>query len=165
MPYENLVAIRTGGYDGAEMAWLASRANAAIAWSHNLGLQVIIDRQRAAAEIRDQGVSTVFTVKQPPTNPRLRMIKVASAPNALPGETVDFTLRFDNLGSQVIGNVTIIDNLTTRLEYVEDTAECSLAANFSTQPNEGQSLALRWEITEPMKPGEGGVIRFQCRVR
>ena len=165
MPYENLVAIRTGGYDGAEMAWLASRANAAIAWSHNLGLQVIIDRQRAAAEIRDQGVSTVFTVKQPPTNPRLRMIKVASAPNALPGETVDFTLRFDNLGSQVIGNVTIIDNLTTRLEYVKDSAECSLGANFSTQPNEGQSLALRWEITEPMKPGDGGVIRFQCRVR
>ncbi|MDD4269542.1 MAG: DUF11 domain-containing protein [Pirellulaceae bacterium] len=165
MPYENLVAIRTGAYDSAETAWLASRANAAIAWSHDLGLQVIIDRQRAAAEIRDQGVSTVFTVNEPPTNPRLRLIKVASTPNALPGETVEFTLRFDNLGSQLIGNVTLIDNLTTRLEYVEHSAECSLDADFSTQPNEGQSLALRWEITEPMAPGDGGVIRFQCRVR
>lgn len=165
MPYENLVAIRTGGYDASEMAWLASGANAAIAWSHNLGVQVFIDRERAAAEIRDQGVSTVYAAKEQPTSPKLRIIKVASASNALPGETVDFTVRFDNVGSQVIGNVTIIDNLTTRLEYVADSAQCSLKANFVTQPNEGQSLALRWEITDPMMPGDGGVIRFQCRVR
>jgi len=26
-------------------------------------------------------------------------------------------------------------------------------------------LTLRWEIVEPMPVGEGGIIRFQCRVR
>ncbi len=31
--------------------------------------------------------------------------------------------------------------------------------------NQGESLTLRWEIVEPMKVSEGGVIRFQCRVR
>lgn len=61
--------------------------------------------------------------------------------------------------------MTIIDNLTTRLEYVPDTAQCSLRANFLTEENYGESLVLRWEILEPMKPGEGGVIRFRCRVR
>ena len=64
-----------------------------------------------------------------------------------------------------IGDVTIIDNLTTRLEYVPDTAQCSIPAAFSTQVNEGDSLVLRWEITDPLEPGEGGVIRFDCRVR
>ena len=58
-----------------------------------------------------------------PGDPRLRLIKCARKRNALPGEEVEFTLRFDNIGDQVIGNVTIIDNLTTRLEYVPDTAQ------------------------------------------
>ena len=58
-----------------------------------------------------------------PGDPRLRLIKCASKHHALPGEEVEFTLRFDNIGDQVIGNVTIIDNLTTRLEYVPNTAQ------------------------------------------
>jgi uncharacterized repeat protein (TIGR01451 family) len=165
LPYENLVTIRTGRYDVAEMARLATSTDAAITWTHDLGVLVIIDRERAAAAVRDQSLATVYSVEEKPGSPRLRIIKVASTTNALPGETVDFTLRFDNVGSQVIGNVTIIDNLTTRLELVPDTAECSLKADFKTEPNEGDSLALRWEIIDPMMPNEGGVIRFKCRVR
>jgi uncharacterized repeat protein (TIGR01451 family) len=165
MPYENLATIRTGRYDVAEMARLARSADAAITWTHDLGVLVIIDHERAAAAVRDQGVATVYTVKEKPGTPRLRIIKVASASNALPGEIVEFTLRFDNVGSQVIGNVTIIDNLTTRLELVSSSAECSLNANFLTEPNEADSLALRWEILDPMMPGDGGLIRFKCRVR
>lgn len=165
MPYENLVTIRTGRYDMSEMAQLASATDAAITWTHDLGVLVIIDRERAAAMVRDQSLATVYSVDEKPGSPRLRIIKVASTSNALPGETVDFTLRFDNVGNQVVGNVTIIDNLTTRLEYVPDTAECSLKANFLTEPNEGDSLALRWEIIDPVMPNDGGVIRFKCRVR
>ncbi len=29
----------------------------------------------------------------------------------------------------------------------------------------GDAIVLRWEIDEPMRPGEGGVIRFQCELR
>jgi uncharacterized repeat protein (TIGR01451 family) len=93
------------------------------------------------------------------------VIKVASTQFAAPGATIDFTIRFDNVGDDVIGNVTVVDNLTTRLEYVPDTAQCSVPAEFSTQPNEGESLALRWEITNPLERGQGGIIRFRCRVR
>ena len=86
---------------------------------------------------------------------------------------VDFTLRFDNLGNQAVGNVTIMDNLVTRLEYVEGSAQSSVPASFSTQRNEAESLVLRWEITNPVFPPDdpeqrkptGGVLRFQCRVR
>jgi len=76
-----------------------------------------------------------------------------------------FTIRFDNVGNQLIGNVTIIDNLSPRLEYVADSAQCSLPAQFFTEPNEGDSVALRCEVTDPLQPGQGGVIRFRCRVR
>jgi uncharacterized repeat protein (TIGR01451 family) len=93
------------------------------------------------------------------------VIKVASTNVALPGEIVDFTIRFDNIGDQKIGNVTLIDNLTTRLEYVEGTAQASRKAEFFTEVNEQDSLVLRWEFAEPLGPGEGGLVRFHCRVR
>ncbi|MFP4408962.1 MAG: hypothetical protein ACLFPW_10615, partial [Spirochaetaceae bacterium] len=97
--------------------------------------------------------------------PRLRVVKSASEHFAKPGDELAFTIRFDNVGNQVIGNVTILDNLTTRLEYIPDSAQCSLDANFFTEPNEGGSVVLRAELVEPLEPGTGGVLRFRCRVR
>jgi uncharacterized repeat protein (TIGR01451 family) len=163
--YENLVAIRVGMVCESEMAMLAKGITAASVWSRNQAVQVILDRQAAATETSDQAVGQVYTVKKPKSNPRLRVIKVASTQLAEPGDTISFTIRFDNVGNETINNVTILDNLTTRLEYVPDTAQSSVATNFSSQPNDGGSLVLRWEITEPVKPGKGGVVRFNCRVR
>jgi len=165
LPYENLSIIRSGKFQEAEMAFLARGTAAAKVWSHTAVVQVFIDHQRAAAEVGSQQVDTLYSVKERPASPKLRIVKVASTAYAAPGETVDFTIRFDNVGDQVIGNVTIVDNLTTRLEYVPDSAQCSLPAEFFTEPSESQSLVLRWEITNPLNPGEGGIIRFRCRVR
>jgi uncharacterized repeat protein (TIGR01451 family) len=165
LPYEAPLAIGQGIVDASEMAWLADGVHAALAWSQTEGLEVMIDRTRASVETADQEVETVYTVQEPPGHPKLRVIKVASTQYAQPGETIDFTIRFDNVGNQVIGNVTLVDNLTTRLEYVPDSAQCSVPAEFFTEPNEGDSLVLRWEITDPLEPGKGGVIRFRCRVR
>jgi len=165
MPWEAPLAIRQGILEESEMAWLAQGISAANAWSHADGLQVIIDRTKAAAEVGKEKLEAVYTVDKPPTHPKLRVIKVASTQFAAPGEMVEFTIRFDNVGDEVIGNVTLVDNLTTRLEYVPESADCPLPHHFSVQPNEAGSLVLRWEITDPLEPQEGGVIRFQCRVR
>jgi hypothetical protein len=51
------------------------------------------------------------------------------------------------------------------LEYVPDSAQSSVKSEFQVQPNDGESLVLRWEIADPIKPGEGGIVRFRCRVR
>ena len=42
---------------------------------------------------------------------------------------------------------------------------CSVKADFFAEENEGESLVLRWEIIDPLEVGQGGIIRFQCRVR
>jgi hypothetical protein len=68
-------------------------------------------------------------------------------------------------GDQVIGNVTIVDNLSTRLEYIPESATSSVDANFLTEPNAAGSTILRWEINDPVEPGEGGILRFRVRVR
>lgn len=163
-PYENIAAIRSGELLEAEMPFLAKGVTAAVAWTKDAAVQVILDQQSAMAQVGRQKLEEVYTVKGNP-KPRLRVIKVASTQLAEPGDLVSFTIRFDNVGNQVIGNVTILDNLSSRLEYLPNTAQSSLPAKFSTQTNEVGSLVLRWEITPPVEAGRGGVIRFTCRVR
>jgi len=165
MPHEDLQVIKLGIHDESEKARLALGYQAALAWTNRQPVQVVIDGRRAAIDTGDARPESTYQYVLPPGKHRMRVIKVASRQNARPGETVDFTIRFDNLGDQVIGNVTILDNLTARLEYVEGTAQCDLDADFFTQENEGDSLVLRWEIVDPLDVGKGGIIRFKCRVR
>jgi uncharacterized repeat protein (TIGR01451 family) len=162
--YEDLAVIRWGKIEMAEMAHLAKGVDAAIAWTHTQAVQIILDGRGPMELAKDEKTHSLVTTL-PPGNPRLRIIKVASTPAALPGDEVWFTLRFDNVGQQIIGNVTVIDSLNTRLEYVEGSAQCSRKAKIFTEPNEGGSQILRCEIADPMKPGEGGVVRFRCLVR
>ena len=164
LPFENLEVIRSGRYDAQEKARLAEFAQAAVTWTGDQQVQVVIDGVAAQATTGVEQAMVMYTVEDD-RQPRLCLIKVASTGTAKPGDTVDFTLRFDNIGEQILGNIVLLDNLTTRLEYVEGSAQASKEARFATEPNEGGSVRLRWEITEPLQPGDGGIVRFQCRVR
>lgn len=164
LPYEDITDLQRELLTNTEKARLADMIQAAVVWTDALPLQVIIDNIATHEDIAATAAESVH-IYSLEGKPRLRVCKLASSKEARPGETVEFTLQFENVGDQTIGNVTVVDNLTTRLEYVEDSQTCSLKANFSSEPNQGDSLALRWEIVEPMKVGEGGVIRFKCRVR
>ena len=59
----------------------------------------------------------------------------------------------------------LYDNLTTRLEYIPNSAQASVKAKFYSQLNEADSLVLKWTIDEPIEPGHGGIVRFRCKVR
>ena len=163
--YEDYRMMRMGVFDGREKGRLAIAIDRAKAWNHNLSVQsttddihlVIVEDVRTPQE-------TVY-VKTEKGRPSIRLVKVASTDMALPGDIVEFTIRFDNTGVQAIGNVTVVDKLTTRLEYVEGSAECSVPAQFSTADNDAYSQTLRWEIDGALEVGKGGVVRFSCRVR
>ena len=163
-PYANLEIIRTGQIDGSEQAIIKRGVQAAVVWNGDQAAQVVFSNRQAVAVVGLKQPGAVYQTDEP-GNPRLRLLKLASTNNALPGEEVEFTLRFDSIGDQVIGNVTIIDNLTTRLEYVPNTAQSTVAASFSAVPNGAGSTVLRWEIKDPLKPGDGGVLQFKCRVK
>lgn len=163
--FEDFQAIRQGIFDNSEKARMNLWLDAAEAWTTNQAVQVTIDNTVAIEASNDVELQSVYKYEMPDGKPRLRVIKVASKKMAQPGDEVEFTIRFDNIGDQIVGNVTIVDNLTTRLEYVPDSAQCDLEAAFITQENNGESLVLRWEIAEPLDVGKGGIIRFKCRVR
>ena len=164
LPYEDFLLIRRGQFDLSEKPRLTERIDAALVWTDNAGVQVVIDDTLATEAAGTSKLESVYRYELK-GKPRLRICKVASAHTARPGEFVEFTLRFDNIGDQTIGNVTIIDHLTTRLEYVKDSESSTLDADFFAIDDEDVSLILRWEIKDPVKVGKGGVIRFKCRVR
>lgn len=162
-PYCNLQIIKLGLFDNAEKPWLAKSILAAHTWTGDQAVQVVIDGRRAAEEVGTIQPGEVFSLKD--KCPCLRIVKCASTDAAHPGDTVEFTLRYDNIGSEVIGNATILDSLSARLEYIPDTAKSSVDAAFSFEPNEVGSQTLRWEVKDPVEPHTGGILQFKARVR
>ncbi len=163
--FENISVITHGVFEQADAPRLLEGVQAAITWTHNAAVQVVIEGMPALTVVGDARAQATFHATKIPTSPKLRVIKVASTAFAQPGDTVDFTIRFDNVGDALIGNVTIVDNLTTRLEYVPESGQASIEGQLFTERNEGQSLVLRFEVADPLPPGQGGILRFRCRVR
>lgn len=162
--YANLQVVRTGEVVGSETAKLQEAIQSAITWTGDQQVQVVFENKQAVAVLGLKQPGQVYQIEGP-HDPRLRLLKLASTYHALPGEEVEFTLRVDNVGDQVIGNITIVDNLTTRLEYVADSARSTLDGDFSSTPNGTGSTIIRWEIESPLEPGEGGILQFKCRVK
>jgi uncharacterized repeat protein (TIGR01451 family) len=163
-PYANLTIIHTGEVSNAEKPRLERSLQAAKTLTGVQAPQVLFDVTQAQAEVGVRQPGLIYQTTGP-TSPKLRLLKLASCGQALPGDEIEFTLRYDNIGDQTINNVTIADNLTTRFEYISGTAKSSVNADFVTEQNSVGSLILRWEIKEPVKPREGGVLRFKVKVR
>ena len=159
---ESLLKIDT--IDKAIGAQLQQGMQAAVAWETDLGLRVVAKGIQPVI-VRDLRTAQELKHIESEDDPTLQVIKTANVIAARPGDQVEFMIRFDNISARKIGNVTLMDNLTRRLEYVEGSSECTLKSEFKSEANKAQSLALRWEITEPIEPGTGGVIRFRCRVK
>ena len=163
--YENLKIIKTGVMDRSETGMLAESIRRAASWGFTSNPQVAIDYNRVMAVVKDEGPGILYQLDKDTHNPKVRIVKIASVEDARPGDHIEFTIRFDNVGDEPVGNVTILDSLTGRLEYAEGSAQCSKKGAFMTEPNKAGSLVLRWEIEDPLEPGEGGIIRFECIVR
>ncbi len=155
----------TGRLENSEKAFLATAMQSAIAWSSDMEVKIVVknDGLRALHDVK--AANETITVDPIGKKSKLRVVKMADKKTAKPGDEIVFLIRFDNVGEEIIGNVTVIDNLTTRLEYVEGSASCSVKADLITSQNDADSTQLRWEIVDPLKIGTGGVIKFKCRVR
>ena len=130
-PYENISIVRQGIYRKLRKtdSWPAVH-QAAVAWSHDRPCRSFSISKARWLPCKTSRPNRYMVATVPPGNPKLRIVKLASTPDAKPGEEVWFTIRFDNIGNQTIGNVTIIDSLSTRLEYVEGSAQCSREADI-----------------------------------
>lgn len=164
-PYANTALIMHGKFHMSQGPLLAQGMQSALSWETDLGLRVVGQGIQPVI-VRDvRTVKEFVAVESEDGTAILRVVKLADKMAARAGEEVEFTIRFDNISGKKIGNVTIMDNLTRRLEFVEGSDECSVEGEFINEVNEDDSLLLRWEITAPLEPSTGGIIRFRCRVR
>jgi uncharacterized repeat protein (TIGR01451 family) len=162
-PYEDLQLIRTGIAAVEDRVALIKYTTNAIAWSTVDELMVYVDNKTTELVESEDHPQELLTYEL--GGARIRLCKVASQQSANVGDTVDFTIRFDNVAEQTLSKLVIHDSLPPRLEYVADSQQSSLPASFETTPNDVGSDIIKWTLTEPLKPGTGGVVRFKCRVR
>ncbi|MDR0392242.1 MAG: hypothetical protein LBH59_10080 [Planctomycetaceae bacterium] len=150
----------------AEIIHLAEGCQNADEWQAAEGVKVKASYKVPMSMSAEKGVGQLFKVDDSGVSDRskLRLIKVASKSMAKSGDIIEFTLRFDNLGTEPLGNITIMDNLTTRLEFVSGSAVSSVPSGFVVEPNGVSSFTLRFEITDPLEAGKFGIIQFRCRV-
>lgn len=147
----------------ADKPWLAKGATAAIAWSLDEAVEVVVENVQASVATGDVAAEGLTVYDLP--GGRLRVCKLADRQSAAVGDIVTFVLRVDNTGDGKLNDVVLTDNLTTRLEYIEESQTCSKGAIFETEENDGGSLRLTWNFTDDFKVGEAAIIRFRCRVR
>lgn len=109
---------------------------------------------------------------------QLKIVKLADRKAARSDDVIMFTLRFDNVGERPLTKVRIVDNLSPRLAYIDDSAtlgftdedektppEKSRGGRITVDDNEQGSRVLVFELDEPLPGGVGGVITFKARVR
>lgn len=139
--------------------------SAAAVWS--LENSPIISGQIESAQegVYEVSVATITVIDEKETPGELQIAKFADKKEAKPGDVITFTIRYRNQGTREVHYVRIVDNLTPRLEYVEDSATSDREGRLAVEDNGEGSLVLTFELAEPL-PGEAsGVVTFQTRVR
>lgn len=165
VPLQDLQFVATGRYEHTESARLSAAIQAAAMWTKDENPVIV------ATDVGPQELFAVFEahemvgVEEDGKPGRLRIVKLADKEVAAIGEIVTFTIRYDNMGDREVRNVRILDNLTPRLEYVENSATSDRAGKLNIQDNEFGSIVLEYQLEESLPGHAGGVVTFQARVR
>ena len=56
------------------------------------------------AVVKDEGPGVLYQLDKDTNNPKVRIVKIASVEDARPGDHIEFTIRFDNIGDEPVGN-------------------------------------------------------------
>ena len=116
-------------------------------------------------EVKFRAAEMVGTEPEENEPGRLKIVKLADTKTAKPGDTITFVIRYDNVGERPLHDLRIVDNLTPRLEYIEDSATSDRAGDITLEDNAEGSAVLTFKFDQPLPGGKGGVVTFQCKVR
>lgn len=157
----------TGGqFRQSDEARIAYQIQAAAIWSRTQ-FPVIAIRERSAHQSKSavKPEEYIGIEDKRKTEGNLRLIKMADKKNAESGDVITFTIKYENIGDFDVEGIKIIDNLTPRLEYIQDSATSDRKGRLVVEDNLEGSLILTFEVDEPVEGHQGGVVTFQTRVR
>ena len=140
----------------------------AIVWTRNL-YPVITATTSSASEITAEFKvqQTVGVEDERETTGAIHIVKLADREVAQSGDTITFTIRFENTGDFDVYDVRIVDNLTPRLDYISGTAKIDEEhpGAVTVEPNGEGSSILTFTLDTPLKGHDGGTITFDAKVR
>lgn len=165
--YQNLTFVRTGKFETTDAARLNFGLQASMIWTREQYPIMSAKTDMAMTGTYEAHAATIVGVDDKKTDQpgELRLVKLADKQTALPGDVVEFTIRYDNMGPNTVHHVRIVDNLTPRLAYIDDSAESDRDGRLVVQDNGEGSLVLIWELDNPLPPKTGGVVSFKARIR
>lgn len=163
--YEDFRFLREGQFDLADSAVIELGVNAAVEWADGRR-PIIVAKDEGGQVVQGRFTAQDYTgVEDKRTPGDLRLLKVADKASAHPGDIVTFTIRFDNVGGKDLSGVRVVDNLSPRLEYLEDSISSNLDGKIDVADNGFGGKLLTFEFDQPLKGQTGGYVSFQCRVR
>ncbi|WP_339733145.1 hypothetical protein [uncultured Gimesia sp.] len=156
----------TGQFEQSDEARIAYQIQAAAIWSRTQ-FPVIAIREQSAHESKRaiKPEEYVGIEDKRKTEGKLQLVKLADKKNAEPGDVITFTIKYQNIGDFDVEGIKVVDNLTPRLEYIQDSATSDRKGRLVVEDNNEGSLILTFEVDETVKGHEGGVVTFQARVR
>ncbi len=165
--YQDLNFVQFGSSEHSDAARLNFGIQAGLVWSREEYPVIAAKTDSAMEGVYEAHAATIVGIDDKKSNEPgdLRIVKLADKNTALPGDVIEFTLRYDNLGPNAVHHVRIVDNLTPRLLYVDDSATSDRDGRLVVEDNGEGSLVLVWELTEPLQPKTGGVVTFKAKVR
>lgn len=164
--YEELSYFLRGEMLQSNEARLAAGIEAATTWTRDENPVVIATLDSLHEVTAKFRLAEMVGIEDPRKDPgRLEIVKVANTSTAKPGDIVTFAIRYENKGEREVTDVRIVDNLTPRLEYIDDSATSDRDGEINIQDNGEGSLVLTFTLDAPLKEKTSGVITFQCRVR
>jgi uncharacterized repeat protein (TIGR01451 family) len=163
--FEDYGFLQTGRIDDGHKAGLMKLTQQAAAWIYGEAPRVV------AKDVGGQSLTALFKaaevigLEDGRSPAELRIVKAADKGSAQIGETVRFSIRFDNLGGHDLTEVRIIDNLSPRLELVESSVNCDLPGELEINDNGELGQLMTFRLDGSLKGKTGGAITFECIVR
>ena len=100
----------------------------------------------------------------------LQLIKSVDKATALPNEVLTYTITYTNNGTAPITTVVISDSTPAFTLYVGASAGCPAlitrtTCTVTTEPANGATGGVIWNVTGSVAPGASSTVRFQVRVQ
>lgn len=158
--------VQTPGSAGmADIAHVAKMTTGPVKLKNAEGTVVTGLVESAGQKIMAWKPQELAAVEVPPNKPGLAVLKQVSVVEAQSGDRVTYTIRYKNIGNVPIRDVSIVDSLLPRLEYVEGSAVGPKGTVFTAAENRVGSVELRWDLPEAVAPNAEGYVRFDAIVR
>lgn len=97
----------------------------------------------------------------------LVIIKAVDKAQALPGDTLTYTINYENLGDEPISQIEVTDEVPVYTTY--SSGNCGVlppgVTNCSiTAPSIGSRGTVRWTLTGILQPGESGTVSYKVLI-